>query len=776
LQVQCDFHCPDNSLPRLRFGWNYQIRIRAVDLAGNSLSVPEADTVIAAIGVDDAPILPRTLDFTYRRYEAVNAPELVLRTVMTEGESLETLVIRSNVGVSAKGVNERHVAPPKTSQYMAELHGMLDRSFGSAGDFGTYYNICRKEKGTFNEGSIHGEPQLTLPYLPDPIARGAALFGLPGVSGERLAIVDHQLQPFKSTLWRSAAQWLGYLTQIDYGSNDQWPELTPFRLQLAEPPGVDPNVPPPLILPPPAWDDQNRVLTVFLFKAGTATVYLSSYPGADDLPLLLPHDWVNDPSGNAGRDDISGLAQFGALTLISPTRKVTLVHAVQQPLAPPVPAGDFAVPRAVGGTRARIGGTCLVRWKSTAKLDLWARWIEHGPDDDSSRKFNSHVYEIPIPTGDVTKDDLVAVTIGGDQEFGDTRFRLVQYQLVATTRFLEYFPEDIRNNIALVTQVTDPQLLELRAEVLSTASPPAPKVSYILPAFQWITPEAIPGDPITLNRQRVGGGLRVYLGEKWYLSGDGEKLAVVVATSAAGDTPTQLGLDPTVLTTMRQAPALVMNDVNGEPATVIDVPGTGASIVAYGVEFDHARGLWFADMQFVVGAAYFPFVRLVLARYQPFTLSTLSQLSDRVTAGITQLSPERFVTLLATPPQNPSDPDGVILIRIQVSNQQPGSTPPAADGPSGIAFEVAVEQRTVPGLDDEFAWTVDPALQPVADPGPPTAPFLWTGTVSLPSSLPFEDYRLVVKEFDPRSPTSDEPRRVVFADAITLDNITDAIS
>jgi hypothetical protein len=261
------------------------------------------------------------------------------------------------------------------------------------------------------------------------------------------------------------------------------------------------------------------------------------------------------------------------------------------------------------------------------------------------------------------------------------------------------------------------------------------------------------------------------------LSGDGEKLAVVVAT---GDTPTQLGLDPTVLTTIRQAPALVMNDVNGEPATVIDVPGnvqdSRASIVAYDVEFDVARGLWFANMQFVVGAAYFPFVRLVLARYQPFTLATLSKLSPRVTAGITQLSPDRFVTLLATPPQNPSQPDGVILIRIQVSNQQPGSTPPVADDPSGIAFEVAVEQRTLPGLDDEFAWTVDPALQPVADPGPPTAPFLWTGTASLPASLPFEDYRLVVKEFDPQSPPSDEPRRVVFADAITLDNITDAIS
>ena len=250
------------------------------------------------------------------------------------------------------------------------------------------------------------------------------------------------------------------------------------------------------------------------------------------------------------------------------------------------------------------------------------------------------------------------------------------------------------------------------------------------------------------------------------MSGDGEQLAVVVAA-------TRLGLDPTAPMSIREAPPLKMNDVNGEPAPVLEV-GSGMSIVAYKVEFDGPRGLWFADMQFVVGAAYFPFVKLVLARYQPFTATALSPLSSVVTAGIAQVSPDRFVTLLATPPQDRSQPDGVILVRIQVSDQQPVTPPPTAGGPAGIAFEVTVEQRTVLGLDDEFAWTADPALQPVADPEPPTAPFLWAGTVSLASSLRFEDYRLVVKEFDPKSPAG-EPHRVVFADAITLDNITDAI-
>ena len=137
-QLEAAFSPTAQSLPRLRFGRKYQIRGRVVDLAGNSLSLADADAVLQFLAVlqRPAPVLPGNLDeFTYRRFEAVSAPVLVPREKFSEGESLECLVIRSNGQEAAAdcaarltklvtaahpdapliytGANERHVVPPK---------------------------------------------------------------------------------------------------------------------------------------------------------------------------------------------------------------------------------------------------------------------------------------------------------------------------------------------------------------------------------------------------------------------------------------------------------------------------------------------------------------------------------------------------------------------------------------------------------------------------------------------------------------------------------------
>src|SRR5262249_25970373 len=135
--------------------------------------------------------------------------------------------------------NDRHIVPPKTSQITAEMHGMFDASFGTGNGFQATYGLARKEKGKFadtaildtttgnevpipdttgidpvsgesmtrpavefvvtgkdsngpNGYAIHHEPQLTLPYLPDPIARGASLCGLPGMVVGNSGVLDEQ--------------------------------------------------------------------------------------------------------------------------------------------------------------------------------------------------------------------------------------------------------------------------------------------------------------------------------------------------------------------------------------------------------------------------------------------------------------------------------------------------------------------------------------------------------------------------------------------------------
>jgi len=70
--------------------------------------------------------------------------------------------------------------------------------------------------------------------------------------------------------------------------------------------------------------------------------------------------------------------------------------------------------------------------------------------------------------------------------------------------------------------------------------------------------------------------------------------------------------------------------------------------VAYPVEFDKERQLWFCDLAIETGQMYYPFIKMALARYQQHSLRTENTdccLSDVVMAGMIQLVPERTATL-----------------------------------------------------------------------------------------------------------------------------------
>ena len=90
---------------------------------------------------------------SYLRFEPVDPPALVHRHRVSEGESLERLVLRSNYNADPKAylstpkfkaaiqlpasadfeyvaLNQRHVVPPKSSQLQCEQHGLFDKAFG----------------------------------------------------------------------------------------------------------------------------------------------------------------------------------------------------------------------------------------------------------------------------------------------------------------------------------------------------------------------------------------------------------------------------------------------------------------------------------------------------------------------------------------------------------------------------------------------------------------------------------------------------------------------
>lgn len=82
------------SLPRLRFGHQYRVRLRTVDLAGNGPTLAEADALMDQKDV----ALPGDGLLVFQRYEAVPAPAVAPRLPLGEGASAFRMVIRSSPG------------------------------------------------------------------------------------------------------------------------------------------------------------------------------------------------------------------------------------------------------------------------------------------------------------------------------------------------------------------------------------------------------------------------------------------------------------------------------------------------------------------------------------------------------------------------------------------------------------------------------------------------------------------------------------------------------
>ncbi|MFH8977011.1 peptidoglycan-binding protein [Streptomyces sp. NPDC017890] len=97
LPLHIDVGVRKGSLPRLRFGRGYRIRLRTVDLAGNGLTLSEADALVDRDDDGDWA-LPGHGPLVFRRFESVPAPAVVPRAPLDEGASVARLVVRSTPG------------------------------------------------------------------------------------------------------------------------------------------------------------------------------------------------------------------------------------------------------------------------------------------------------------------------------------------------------------------------------------------------------------------------------------------------------------------------------------------------------------------------------------------------------------------------------------------------------------------------------------------------------------------------------------------------------
>ena len=574
LPLRIRFAPEPGSLPPLRYGRRYRLRAYAGYLGGAGPRFQAPDT-----GTD---FTHATAEVTYARLEPVPAPALAMRRPRVPGESLHHLVIRSDHDTPAAATvpTERHVLPPKASQLLAETHGLFDTAHGLDRD--AYALIVARAEGSLAGGgqpdpADHGQRYYDtdtlsfpvesggtapVPWLVDPLARGAALAGLPGASG---------------------------VTAVDFGSGEgrTWRRLQPFRIRLVEGTGA------------PSLDPLTRVLTVALGKADVAEVTLSAQPGVNDLPLLEIWRWLQNDAGltTAQLDRHRTYALDGRNWLLTPAQPLVLVHAVRRPLVPPAFATAVS-DRTLGATVStlRADGMGISR-KSTVSVDVRAQWTDPEDSLDDTGWQPRHpvtrtaeLGAVPVASTDAELGDT-AMNLAIAHDLGDTRCHTVSYTATAKSRFTEHFTETSQATVTLsgsdwrsvdttgvapgsdvVRRGGAPTTYQLDRDyemdyvagrirrrddgaiasgasvdvtylpsfartsapaavaVRASARPAPPRPLYVVPTFGW----SIAGGATGLTSTRRGGGLRVYLDRPWWSSGDGELLGVVGWPAPAG--------------------------------------------------------------------------------------------------------------------------------------------------------------------------------------------------------------------------------------------------
>ena len=781
--LKATFTATPGTLPKLRFGRGYRFRARLADLAGNGVRLGDITDFTGA-----------TNPVSYYRFEPVQAPTVLFRKPRTEGESQERLVIRSNFDKPATDGCERHLAPVRIAELMAEQHGLFDvpKTILSPGgmDKLAYAKIKQRDTGSFATGGTpdgnsydvpyFDTPQLTVPYLPDVLSRGAAFVGLPGTAdGE---VVTNDFTP-------------GLLG---------WPDMLPFRLRIVEGPGGHSSL--------------GGVLTVQVPKGRTFPVRYSSRVNASDLAVLGQWNWLANavqdgsvvlPPG-ATMASMQDLAVKGQLWLLTPFRTLTLVHAIRQPLT----TAEFGKPIAVrrpGQTTATIVDRITFDRPSTSKIDVLASWLEavDVPADPAPQHTPgaAQAFELVAVEDD---DQGNTMPVNNPHEFHDTKHRMVTYTPVGTTRFAEYFVQ--RSTVKLtgtatvssagivpatdvvrdtttratytrdtdysvdylhgtVTAITIPAGTSVEiayvappitrngttvtVNVPSSARPAAPQVAYVVPTFGWTRETTTSG----VTSTRRGNGLRVFLDRPWYSSGDGEQLAVLTMNQAAA-VPVDLdryvtnwAQDPVWSSTAFTRPPLVTDfplaahTKTGlklaESDKDLSVKDT-VSVAPHDVFYDAQRKLWYCDVTVAAPdpSPYNPFIRLALARYQPNSLANV-ELSPVVQAQLTQLNPDRALSLSYVDATRVN----LFVTGLAARNGSPKLT--------------ATVQVADPALTGDVAWRdAGPAVDlPKWDTGQ------WRGQVTLPAARGSQPFRLVIQEYEP---FPNGGSRLVYADAVQI--------
>lgn len=858
--LETSFRAAPGSLPVLRYGHDYRLRARTVDLAANSIDPDTLDD-----GHASAPV-------RFLRWEPVPAPVLVPRRPYGEGESQLRMVIRSTVDTTVAeylalprvqalaAVNvtggayldhdDRWIVPPKTSQQMAELHGVFDDAIGS-GDparIQAAFEIAAREDGALP--ALAAADGLTTPYLPDVASRGVrfARFFLDP------AIWRRHDWPSASSAAAGAAPW--------------W-DRQPLRVVMVAGPAPAP-VTPAGNDQVPAWDPDTATLTVAVPQAEMRTVRVSSAVDRADLELLGMYHRMLDAADPADLPSRRSEADQSRNWMLTPWVELTFVHAVEKPLADPVIAvTDTGMARRSGESFCVLDGAIVNHAKSTGRLDVEAEWTEQvddvaetAPADGMNgldvRRLHGHVGDFLLEAFEddcrVGRDDVTGTGGKGAvhrlrHEFGDTRHRVVTYHARATTRFREYFPPAVIDG---VDEAGESLIVRrgptVKRHVPSSRRPDPPDIAYVIPTFRWSEEQLWRTGGLVFSagtrRIRHGGGLRVYLRRPWYSSGDGERLGVVLEDQPWVTWPVDRGLGIDValadraradrfaeqavglggvavggsarasalermlrgagftaaqvagngepdelrvalsgaMTTLGDAvrdipfwwassgidPEKLLTRVGGDPvfasAPATDGPYIAqfplrssvrggvalaetnkakVTVVGHTPRFDATRNLWYCDIELDPGAAYQPFVRLALCRYQPHSIDG-HHISRVVLADFAQLLPRRVATV------RPARGGVRVTLAGPVGVGRLGGSGVNAGAIRSSRMVTAEIQQLPEGGDPDLGWARvgQPVDLTVTVGSGGLGDVSWNATVAVPPAVPGVAARVLVQEFE----------------------------
>ena len=483
------------------------------------------------------------------------------------------------------------------------------------------------------------------------------------------------------------------------------------------------------------------------------------------------------------------------------------------------PDVTWTASREVGSTGVTFSTTVEIERRSTERLTLAARWVDLvddlRADGPEPRRGGAPLgrFLTPRDTQSEPRFDIV------DQraELGDTRRHAATIDLEAFSSFSAYFTEERTGAISLRPTVIDrrgfakatvsvtaadgtaasegtdyavdyaagkiaairggrfvdgdevtvryvplpvsrtsdePGLEPFEFVFLSTKAPPPPNVVDVVPAFARQRTPVAGGEDVTHD----GNVVRIYLARPWNVSGDGERLAVLVERSA-GDVPaaTCVGRDPIVTgrTTALDASAFTRS------TAVVESPDGVHDLAVHDVQYDADSRRWFADLV-VETPMYRPFLRLVLARYQADSVAG-QQLSPIVTLDPIRLGVNRTVRVRA-------GSGGTDEFDVTVSGPDHGGMT-ADDGTATLLTNelVVVHQRADAAIADaDLRWRIDVStaeLPRVSTNGVST----WSATIAAPADG--TPRRLVIEEREPALTGLVDPAvggEIVYTDTVEL--------